>query len=136
MAAFRSVKPKDTYEDWLVQMIKFLTPPANANAHSLDIIMDNYIERSVKEGTRQNRAGDPGPRTYITGFHQKMPQLQRWLQLLNNGDSKNELISLFVKFLKSPERRRELKKERKRGRLMKLVSKVVFSVIMKKQIAG
>ena len=71
--------------------------------------MDNYIERSVKEGTRQNRAGDPGPRTYITGFHQKMPQGQRWLQLLNNGDNKNELISLFVKFLISPERRRELK---------------------------
>ena len=70
--------------------------------------MDNCIERSVKEGTRQNRAGDPGPRTFITGFHQKMPQGLRWLQLLNNGDNKNELISLFVKFLKSPERRREL----------------------------
>ena len=96
MAAFRSVKSKDTYEDWLVQMIKFLTPPANANAHSLDIIMDNYIERSVEEGTQQNRAGDPGPRN-ITGFHQKMPQLQRWLQLLNNGDNKNELISLYVR---------------------------------------
>ena len=66
MAAFRSIKPKDTYEDWFVQLIKFLTPPANANGHSLDIIMDNYIESSVKEGTRQNRAGDPGSMTYIT----------------------------------------------------------------------
>ena len=68
--------------------------------------MDNYIERSVKEGSRQNRAGDPGPRTYITGFHQKIPQGQRWLRL--HGDNKNELTSFFVKFLKSPERRREL----------------------------
>ena len=43
-----------------VDLLKYLTLPANVNAHSLDIIMDMNIPRSVKDGTQRQRSTDPG----------------------------------------------------------------------------
>ena len=71
--------PKATYEEWFVQL--FITAPANANAHSLDIIMDNYIEVSVKKKVI-NEWEILNPE-HITGCQQKMPQGQRWLNLIS-----------------------------------------------------
>ena len=43
-----------------VDLLKYLTLPANVNAHSLDIIMDMNIPRSVKDRTQRQRSTDPG----------------------------------------------------------------------------
>ena len=67
---------------------------------SLEIIMDIYVEFGVKEGTRRQRGGEPGPRTFISGLQQKIPQGDKWLSLLSNGENKTDLIHLFVNFLK------------------------------------
>ena len=52
MAAMHSLKPRSTYMEWFIDSLKYITSPAKVNAHSWDIIMDIYIPRSVKEGTR------------------------------------------------------------------------------------
>ena len=100
MAAIRSVPPSGTHEEWFKTLVKFIAPPAEARVTSLEIIMDTYVEFSVKEGTRRQRGGEPGPRTFISGLQQKMPQGDKWLSLLSNGENKTDLIHLFVNFLK------------------------------------
>ena len=77
-----------------------ITPSAEARATLLEIIMGTYLEFSVKEGTRRQRRGDPVPRTFISGLQPKMPQGDKWLSVLSNGESKTDLIHLFVNFLK------------------------------------
>ena len=67
-AAIRSVPPSGTYKEWFKTLVKFITPPAEARATSLEIIMETYVEFSVKEGTRRQRGGEPGPRTFISGL--------------------------------------------------------------------
>ena len=57
MAVIPSVPPSATY-------VKFITSSAKAQATTLEIIMDAYIEFSVKEGKRRC-GGEPGPRTFI-----------------------------------------------------------------------
>ena len=47
MAAVQSVKPKETYEAWFKMLIKFITPPNESAASSIDIIMDTYTWQKV-----------------------------------------------------------------------------------------
>ena len=70
--AIRLVPPSDTYEKWFKTLVKFIMSPAKARVTSLKTIMDTYVEFSVKEDTRQQRGGEPGPRTFISGLYQKM----------------------------------------------------------------
>ena len=100
MAAIRSVPPRGTYEECFKTLVKFITPLAEARATSLEIIMDIYVEFSGEEGTRRKCGGEPGPRTFISGLQQKMPQGDKWPSLLSNGGNKTDLIHLFVNFLK------------------------------------
>ena len=53
--------------------------------------MDHYLEKSVKESTRQKR-GEEGQRT--------MPQGIDWQSLLSNNKNKSDLIHRFVEYLK------------------------------------
>ena len=62
--------------------------------------MDTYLEKSIKEGTRRQRGGQPGPRTQLTSAKQKMPQGENWIKYLNNIENKNNLVSFFVEYLK------------------------------------
>ena len=94
-------KTKINIHEWFIGLLKYVTPPENVNAPSLDIIMNMYIPRSVKERIRGQRSANPGPNVHVMGLHQKMPQGDDWERFLSNGDNKNKLIALFVKFLKS-----------------------------------
>ena len=70
---------------------------------ALEIIMDNYIKHSTKEGTREKR-GDKSIRVHIKGLGQKMPLCETsWHGLLSNSENKMDLIRLFVEYLKSDE---------------------------------
>ena len=62
--------------------------------------MDTYVEFSVKEGTKQQRGGEPDTRTFISDLQQIIPQGDKWLSLLSNGEKKTDLVHLFVNFLK------------------------------------
>ena len=62
--------------------------------------MDTYLEKSINEGTRRQRGGQPGPRTQLTSVKQKMPLDEHWIKYLNNGENKNNLVSFFVEYLK------------------------------------
>ena len=81
--------------------MKYITQPANVNAHSLDTIIAMYIQASVKEATRALRSTNPGPKVRVLNLHQKIPQADGWEKFLSNGDNKNNLLTFFVRFLKS-----------------------------------
>ena len=63
MAAMRSLKPRSTYMEWLIDLLKYITLLANVNEHSLDIIIGMYIPRSVKMET------NPGINLNMLGLH-------------------------------------------------------------------
>ena len=62
--------------------------------------MDTYVEFSAKEGTRRKCGSESGPTPFISDLQQIMPQSDKWLSLLSNGENKIDLIHLFVNFLK------------------------------------
>ena len=64
--------------------------------------MDNELLK-----TRRKR-GKLSTRVYITGLGQKMRQGNSWRSLLNNNDNENDLIHLFVLFLKLDDVRTKL----------------------------
>ena len=78
--------------EWLIDLLKYITQPANVNAHSLDIIIDMNIPRTVKEGSRTQRGSNPGPNVHVLGLHQEIPQVDGWKSFLSNDDNKNNLI--------------------------------------------
>ena len=78
--------------EWLIDLLKYITQPANVNARSLDIIIDMNIPRTVKEGSRTQRASNRGPNVHVLGLHQKIPQVDGWKSFLSNEDNKNNLI--------------------------------------------
>ena len=88
------------YEEWFKTLVKFIAPPDEARATKLEISMDTYVEFSVKEGTKQQRGGEPDTRTFISDLQQIVPQGDKWLSLLSNGEKKTDLVHLFVNFLK------------------------------------
>ena len=45
---------------------------------------------------------------FPSGFKQMMPQGEEWLGFLSNRGDENDLTSLFVKYLKTPEGRNRL----------------------------
>ena len=102
MAAMRSIKPRSTYIEWFIDLLKYITQPANENTHSLDNIMDKNIPKSVKQKTHTQRSTNPWPSVHVIRLDKKMPQTDGWERLLN-ADNKNNLVALFVYFLKSPE---------------------------------
>ena len=50
MATIRAAKPEATYGEFFQAILKSCIPPEDANAISVEIVMDNYLENSVKEG--------------------------------------------------------------------------------------
>ena len=40
MAAMRSIKPRSIYIEWFIDLLKYITPHANVNAHLFDNIID------------------------------------------------------------------------------------------------
>ena len=70
-----SLKPRSIFTEWFIKLLKYITPPANVNAHSLNMTMDMYIPRRVKEGTCRQRSTNRGPNAPVLGLHQKVPQV-------------------------------------------------------------
>ena len=50
--------------EWFIDLLKYITPPVNVNAHSLDTTIDMYIPRNVKQETHRQRSTNPGPNVH------------------------------------------------------------------------
>ena len=64
MAIIRATKPEATYGDFFQTILQSCMPPKDANAIYVEIIMDKYLENSVKGCTRKKR-GDQSTRVHI-----------------------------------------------------------------------
>ena len=98
MAVIRTLKPRQTYKEFIDALMNFVTPKNELEPLTIGIINDTYIKDSVKEGTRQDR-GEAGPRVHIQSVNQHMLQGMRWKQFLYNGDNKQELVAIIAKYL-------------------------------------
>ena len=80
MAAMRSIKPRSIYIEWFIDLLKYITPHANVNAHLFDNIIDMQIPRSLKEGTRTQRSTNPQTGVHVIRLHtkKKMPETGGW----------------------------------------------------------
>ena len=63
--------------------------------------MDIHIEKCVKEGTKRQRGNKSGPRVHLLTLQQKMAQNEAWQRFFSNDHNKDNLISVFVEFVKS-----------------------------------
>ena len=86
MYAIRSVKPKETYNHYFVDLFNYILPPQDAKATSLHFVMGVYKPNSTKEGIRRKR-GEDGNRVHVSGFEQKMPRGNKWIEFLSNGQN-------------------------------------------------
>ena len=107
-AAIRSLKPKKTYKDWIPSLLRFIEPPVDALPCLIGMINDSYLQKSIKECTR-NDCGQSNVNIDIQGFEQHMLQGVRWNEFLHNGENKNGLIRLLSRFVQSVEGMKYLK---------------------------
>ena len=103
MAAMMVLRPQKTYLDWVTELMRYILPAKKANETSLDTVMDVHKEKIVKEGVKQQKGNKTRPRVHVLISPQKMPQGEASQRLLSNDNNRNNLISFFVKFEKSPE---------------------------------
>ena len=103
MVAMMVLRPQKTYLDWVIELMRYILPAKKANETSLDTVMDVHKEKIVKEGVKQQKGNKTRPRVHVLISPQKMPQGEASQRLLSNDNNRNNLISFFVKFEKSPE---------------------------------
>ena len=85
LAAVRSLKSKETYEEWLENLVRFIIPPYAACASVIGMVNDTYLNLSAKCGTRNKRGAGVSERTHVEGFKQHMPSGTKWQEFLSNG---------------------------------------------------
>ncbi len=107
MAAMRSIKPKATYRDWLVSLLKFTLPRDDRDPIRVEIVNDTYYKESVKSGTRDKR-GEQGRRVHVQGFDQEMLKRNEWLSFFHNIENKTDLIRVAANFLRSQEAKKHI----------------------------
>ena len=108
MFTVRSVQPRDTYRQYFVDLFKYIIPPNSAQAKELHIVMDTYKSNST-------RYTKEGKRIHVSGFDQKMPRGNKWVDILSNNSNKADLINLLFKYVES-------------GAAMKLTENLVLKI--------
>ena len=99
MAALPSVKPKETYKQWLSRSLSFIRSSKESNPLSVELVNDRYSANSIKNSTCE-KGGQQQQRTYIQGFQQKIPEGNAWLVFFNCIENKTDLIKLATSYLK------------------------------------
>ena len=111
MALFRTVKSKGTYREWLISVAKSaLLPAINNQAVQIEIMNDQYLKKSIKSCTRIVRGGgEVSQRVHLKSVDRKMLGGKEWEEFFNNGENKEDLISLVCTYYKSEEGRKLFK---------------------------
>ena len=58
MAATGTIRPLETCLDWCIKLLRYITPPENTNASSVERVMD-MLEKCLKEEMRQQGGSKP-----------------------------------------------------------------------------
>ena len=106
LVAIRSLKPKDTFEEWIDTLLRFITPPDIAEASVIGMINDAYSTYSTKSCTRRRRG--EGTRTHVEGTKQHMPSGMKWQEFLENSNNKEDLINLIFEYIQKLSRNKKL----------------------------
>ena len=77
----QSLKSKDTYKEWIENLIRFITSPEAAETLLVGMVHDTYQELSTKNNTREQREEDH-IKSVIEGFEQHMPTRMKWNKFL------------------------------------------------------
>ncbi len=101
MAILRSVKPKNTYREWLLQVLKTVTPDKAVHPKKIEVVFDNYSENSTNIGYRE-KWGTSARRVHLQGVGQKQLQGKEWQEFFKNAVNKEKLINLTVVYYRSP----------------------------------
>ena len=107
MAAIRSLKPKETYETFINNLVHFVTPSKDCEPIFVGIINDTFGEKSLKEGTRNER-GHCGSRVHFKRVQQHMVDGMWWQKFLHSNANKEDLITLVSNYLQSEDGRSKL----------------------------
>ena len=107
MAAMRSIKPKPTYREWLINLLRLVTPRDNLIPIDLEIINNTYYQESVKICTRSVR-GEESRRVHVQGFDKEMLKGNEWLAFFHNIENKTDLIKMAANFFKSEDGKKQL----------------------------
>ena len=97
MVAIRSLKPKETYETFINNLVHFGTPSKDGESIFMEIINDTVREKSLKEGTRNER-GHGGYRIHFKRVQHYMLHGMRWQKFLYSNANK-DLITLVANYL-------------------------------------
>ena len=89
MDAIRSLKSKEAYETTENNLVHFATP-------FVGIINDIYTKKSLKEGTKNERALG-GSMVHVKGVKQHIVHGMRWQEFLHSNENKEYLITLVAK---------------------------------------
>ena len=106
VAANRSLKAKDTFQEWIDTLLRFISPPGVGEATVTGMINDTYSMYSTKAGTRKKRG--EGSRTHVEGVKQHMPSGMKWQEFLGNNDNKEDLIDLIFEYIQKLSRNKKL----------------------------
>ena len=68
MAVIRTLKPRQTYKEFIDALMNFVTPKNELEPLTIGIINYTYIKDSVKD------RGEAGPRMHIQSVNQRMLQ--------------------------------------------------------------
>ena len=109
--AIRQVKPKATYREFYNDLLNWMIPDSIHRPRRLIICIDDYREKSTKDGERKDRRDgkEEGKRIYVSGAEQIMPKGKlKWADFLSNGKNKNDLMQCFGIYLKTDEASKKL----------------------------
>ncbi|CAB3994511.1 Hypothetical predicted protein, partial [Paramuricea clavata] len=96
----RYIKPKPTYREWLINLLRLVTPRDDLNPTGLEIINDIYYQGSVKSCTR-SVSGEDSRRSHVQGFDQEMLKGNEWVAFFHNIENRTDLMKMAVNFFKS-----------------------------------
>ncbi len=86
MAAIRSIEAKETYREWLIALVNFVTQSSDASPLSMELINDTYRSISAKNGTKLKR-GNTAQCTYIQAINLNMLQGNSWSIFFNRVEN-------------------------------------------------
>ena len=106
--SMRPIKPKSTYREWLVNLLKLVTPREDLNPIDIEIINDTYINPRVWKVEREASEAEKSRRVHVQGFYREMLKGNEWLAFFNNIKNKTALIKMATNFFKTEDGKKQL----------------------------
>ncbi len=99
MAQVRCLRPKKKYLDFARSFRHAITPDADLEPLTIEVINDVYNANSIKSHIREKR-GEASTRTHAKCLEQPMLKGKDWSNFFHNIENKSDLLHLLTKYLK------------------------------------